>query len=290
MSPSLGQSILAAALTALLLPGASARADVLLGNSVAGSLYDVNTSTGAATNARSTGINSLVGIAFRADGALFGLTTFGGTPNPSALFSINPTTGASTLVGSTGLSSIFEGDLAFDPTSNTLYGLQNVPTVGLRELFTINTSTGAAAVVGDLNLPASDLSAMAFDAAGNLYVIDTGGKLLLRVNKSTAAVTNSVSMSTQLGNAAGMAFSPTTGAAYVADGAAGGTNTLYTLNLTTGALAPVGGTGGANGLAGLSFVPPLQPSVPEPSTLALGVVTAGLLGLGGWMRSRRVAA
>ena len=288
MSPSLRRSILLAALTALLLPGARARADVLLGSSDTGSLYDVNTSTGAATNPRSTGINSLVGIAFRSDGALFGLTTFGGTPNPNALFSINPTTGASTLVGSTGLSNIFEGDLAFDPTSNTLYGLQNVPTAGVRDLFTINTSTGAASVVGDLNRPASDLSAMAFDVAGNLYVIDTANRLLLSVNKSTAAVTNSVLMSTQLGDAAGMAFSPTTGAAYVADGGTGGTNKLYTLNLTTGALTPVGGTGVSNGLAGLSFVPQQQPSVPEPSALALGAVTAALFGLGGWMRSKSV--
>src|SRR5713226_8804372 len=105
--------ILPAALMALLLPGGRASADILLGNSAEGTLYDVNTSTGAATNPRSTGINSLVGTAFRADGVLFGLTTFGGTPNPNALFRIDPTTGASTLVGSTGLSNIFEGDLAF---------------------------------------------------------------------------------------------------------------------------------------------------------------------------------
>jgi DNA-binding beta-propeller fold protein YncE len=216
------------------------------------------------------------------------MTTFAGTPNPDALFSINPTTGVSVLVGATGLSNIFEGDLAFDPTSNVLYGIQNVPSAGVRDLFRINTTTGAATVIGDMMQPASDLSAMAFDASGNLFVIDTQNKLLLSVNKSTAAVTHSQLMNVQLGDTAGMAFSPSTGTAYVADGGTSGTNALYTLNTTTGALTLVGATGAANGLAGLSFVPQQSPSVPEPSALLLLVIGAGLLGLPAWRRSRRV--
>jgi DNA-binding beta-propeller fold protein YncE len=111
---------------------------------------------------------------------------------------------------------------------------------------------------------------MAFDAAGSLYVIDTSLDELLKVNKGTGAVVSIQPLSVPLGAWAGMAVDPTSGAFYVADGGTGGTGLLYTMNPADGQLTPVGSTGVANGLAGLTFLP-------EPTTGALWISLLSLL-------------
>src|SRR5262245_62843045 len=72
----------------------------LLGNSAgstsaSATLYDVNTTTGAASNPRTMGVGSVVGIRLGPDGLLYGLTTFGVTVGFSnSLYRFNPATGA----------------------------------------------------------------------------------------------------------------------------------------------------------------------------------------------------
>jgi hypothetical protein len=152
-------------------------------------------------------------------------------------------------------------------------------------LFTINTANGAATTVGPLGNVLSgpvDFSALAFNATGTLFATDTARELLLTINKQTAATLTSVSLSVSLGAVAGMAFDPVSGVAYVADGNTGGTNNLYTLNTSTGVLTLVGGTGAAQGLAGLSFSPA---AVPEPSTVGLCLV--GMLALAAIFKGRQ---
>lgn len=242
----------------------------LLGNAGTGQIYDVNTSTGAATNPRPTGIDFLVGISLGPDGNLYGLTTFASSP-ANSLVRINQNTGAFVTVGSTGLSSIFEGDIEFDPATGTCYGLVYAPGDGSSHLFTINRTTGTATFVGPVNAPASDLSAMAFAPNGNLYVLDTEHDQLLRVNPATAAVITSVNISTPLGFVAGMDFDPSTGVLYVADGSTLGTNSLYTMNPVTGAMTLIGPTV-QGGLAGLTFVP--EPAA--ATTLGIAMVLSTL--------------
>jgi DNA-binding beta-propeller fold protein YncE len=267
-----GLATFAAVLAALSAPAANAQA--LLGNDFNGILYDVDAATGAASNPRSTGtgIDSLMGITFAPDGTLFGLTTFAGTP-ANALVAIDPATGTSTTVGVTGLA-LAEGDLAFDPTSGMLYGLNNL--IDERELFTIDVVTGVGTPVGDVApLYTADFSAMTFAPDGTLYLLDTGQtdpSRLLVVNKLTAAIISSVTLSVDLGFLAGMDFHPTTGALYVADGSLGGTNSLYTLNPNTGVMTLIGSTGLREGLAGLAF------AIPEPTGAALATL-AGLIAL-----------
>jgi WD40 repeat protein len=264
-----------------LIHAASRPADAgLVGNDdKSGMLYNVNIATGAASDPRSTGISDLVGIAYSPGGMLYGLTAFLGGPTPNALYRINPTTGASSLVGATGLKGVFEGDLGFDPTTGVLYGVQNVTTGG-ESLFTINTSTGVATTVGNVEKD-GDLSALAFDKNGNLFILDDDNETLLEVNKSNGSIIHSVSLSLDLGPVGGMAFNPSSGQLYVVDGSDGayaGTNSLYTLNTTTGALTLIGNTDLPAGLAGLTFT---AASVPEPSgwsLLGMGSL-ASLLGL-----------
>lgn len=270
--------VFAAAAVMALAPAPAAVAQKLLGNTFGGTLYDVDFTTGALSNARpvGTGGESLMGISFGPGYQLHGLTTFVGTP-PNALVFISEGTGAATTIGATGFSTMAEGDLAFDLSTGVLYGLQNIGSDS-RELITINPLTGAGTVVGSLGVNASgDFSAMAFGPGGELYVLDTGleggGSRLLTVNKATAAITSAVALSKDLDYTAGLAFNTVTGTLYVADGGMPGVaHGLYTLNPTTGVVTLVGSLSVAEGLAGLAFV------VPEPTGAGLAML-AGLMAL-----------
>ena len=86
---------------------------------------------------------------------------------------------------------------------------------------------------------------------------------LLEFDKITANVLNSVTLSLDLGRV-GMTFSQD-GTFLIVDGEADATDTLYTLDPTTGILTSIGHTGLDNGLVGLAYIP-------EPSTLVLLLV------------------
>ena len=74
--------------------------------------------------------------------------TFGASAstNPNGLVRIDRATGSSQLVGSTGLNNIVEGDLAYDHTTGTLYGLYQL-TSGERNEF--EKSAGAVKALVD---------------------------------------------------------------------------------------------------------------------------------------------
>lgn len=240
-------------------------------------IVDIDTLTGAATNRRDTAIATLVGIAVQpTTGNLFGLTSLTSSP-ANALVRINQYTGQTNLVGLTGLTQVFEGDLAFSPVTGLLYGLQDLGGVGARRLFRIDPATGAGQIVGDL--PTSgDYSAMAFNSVGTLFVLDTSGNLpstLLTVEPDSAMVVLTVATNLDLGTGAGMAIDPISGIAYVADGGpAPAANTLFTLDVLTGTLVPVGSLNTPGGISGLSFA-----SIPEPGSVIL-IACGAFMGFG----------
>lgn len=275
-----------------------AGAQQLIGNSFDGILYEVNTLTGAVTNPQNTGITSVSGIEYDSStGTLYGITGSLSNGVGNALYSFG-LDGTPTLIGATGLTSIFEGDLALDPTSGLLYGIQDAPAPNFpRNLFTINKTTGAATVFGTITANV-DLSALTFDAAGNLYVLDTINETVLTVDKTNGTVLLTTNLNQALGQVAGFEFDPTSGLFYVADGFFG-TSNLYTLDVPTGALSLVGPTGLAplspDGLAGLTILPSgvqLLQVVPEPNVVVFAGAFALLIGGLGVQRRRlvRVAA
>jgi DNA-binding beta-propeller fold protein YncE len=266
----LGAGLLA---TVLCNPGRA----TLIGNDFSGNLYDVNLTTGAATNERATGIGNLAGIAFNGTGVLYGISM---QALSESLYRINPATGASTLIGSSPVLNSFtdefgEGDLRFDPVRGMLFGIEYVAvpqSTPVPKGFSIDPGTGA--IANFLNLPCFnnscvvDYSAVATSVSGRLYLLDTAsidpfGHLII-ANGNPYSLISNVPLSGPLGNLAGMDFDPVSGNLYVADGGTGG-GSLYTLNPTTGTLTLVGGLGVSDGLAGLAF----SPAVPEPGSFSL---------------------
>lgn len=232
-----------------------------------GRLVDIDMTTGTASNPRNTGIYAIAGMSTQpGTGVLFALGSNFSSP-ANSLLTIEPSSGVATVVGSTGMPLIVEGDLAFHPTNGFLYGVQDLGlTMTERNFFRINSMTGASNVIS--NLPLGDYSALAFNGLGALYAIDSAGNgdsLLLTIDPSSGAVTNSIQMNVNLGSAAALAIHPLTGVAYVADGGdaiANPTNFLFSLNIASGSATPIGSLGIPEGLSGLSFV-----SIPEPSSV-----------------------
>jgi hypothetical protein len=118
--------------------------------------YTINTSTGQAVQAGSTGISFTKqgGLAADRRRALFGVTNF-------SFYSFNKTTGMATLIGPTSLRNLVKA-ADFGPT-NVMYGLEGgggIDDLHLRWLVTFNVTTGMGTRLGQIT--ANDLGALAF--------------------------------------------------------------------------------------------------------------------------------
>lgn len=244
------------------------RAAELVGVDFFGMLYDISES-GGVSNPRSTGIDTLSGIAFGPDGLLYGhdaATDF--------LWRIDVATGASAPIGFIELD-VTEGDLGFNPLTGVLYGVQ---TFGDDRLFTLDTTTGVGTPIGTI-IADGDISAMAFDDAGNLFVLDTRNDLIYQVDPTNAAILNTLSIGgTNLGPAAGMVYNPDTGFFFIADGGPAGSDQFYIYAPGPQVLFPLANLPLSDGLSGLAYVP-------EPSSLLLLIGGAAVVA----MRRRRAS-
>ena len=227
----------------------------LLGIDGSSVLHDINTGNGATSNPRTVG-NKVTMIAISPGGVLYGASQgfINDGPPGQQLFTINITTGAATLVDTLSQPIIVEGDIACDPTTGILYGVDSTG-----ELYTINTSNAFVTLVGIIDTN-RDLSAMTFDALGNLYVVDSFGPTLLKVNKANAAIQMTVPLDPINQEVGGLAFSP--GGTHFH--AAGTTGKLYTLNTTTGQALTIGNLAASSGIWGLAWAP--EPTSIESST------------------------
>jgi Ca2+-binding RTX toxin-like protein len=247
----------------------------LVGNSYFGRLYDINSTTGQASNPRFIG--RFIDITYSPDAKLYGLTLTGGgsgTLLSNTVYEIDPVLGTAKQVYVTPLVNVKEGDLDFDPTTGLMYGVQ-IGSV-FPQLFTIDVNNKISNVIGNVGNTIRDLSALAFDRTGNLYALDTTNEQLLKVDKTSGAIQSITNLNTKLGSVAGMDFDPITGKLWVADGdsvAGLGTNRLYILEPSTGTLTEIGALGVSDGLAGLEFLAftpassPTSPTSPTPLPL-----------------------
>lgn len=233
---------------------------------------------------------ALAGIDFRpATGTLYG---FSGTQ----LYTVNVETGAATLVAATSSTTGTPLGFDFNPVPDRIRIVDPSGT-NLR----VNPANGVAIVDGSLAYAAGDanagaspnVTAVAYtnNFAGatttTLYGIDGSLGNLVRIAPPNNGVVNTVG---SLGFGGGV--SGVNGFDIVTDGGlnlaflsllgAGGSSTLYTVNLASGAATAVGAIGVAGGLQGLALAP-----VPEPGTYVL--VATGLVAVAGMARRRRDA-
>jgi hypothetical protein len=121
------------------------------------------------------------GLDFNGAGSLYAYASYlqaGGSA--SGLYSVNVLNGAATLVGNSGQTL---QDLAWNPATNTMYGVNSATNVA--SLYSINLGNGATTLVGNfVGLAATNLEVgLAVDSQGNYYVHDIASD---RIYKSTA--------------------------------------------------------------------------------------------------------
>ena len=269
-----------------------------------GALVTINPANGAVTAIGvPAGGTPISGLTFDLSGNLWGSTqTGGGHPPPpgplttSDLIQINPLTGAlisSVAITTTGSTPLSIADLAIQPGTDTIFGIQSpndANFTGQANLYTIST-TGVATLVGNTGV---FFGSIAFAPSGTLYmtsadltgtvptifacpVADPGQNncALSTLNPTTAATLTSVETS-DFYAALGISNA---GVIWVGDGAGDlgpGTGQFFagisTLNSTTGVATFIGNTG-TNLVADIAFQP-----APEPASMVLcGIGLAAIL-------------
>ena len=253
-----------------------------------GALGIVSQTTGAVSIVgHPAGVVRLSGVAYdTATNTLYGSTLFpgGGFPPPtgpraSNLITLDRNSGA--LLTSTpvtaGAFQLSLADIAFQPGTNTLFGITNPDGAGVGpgNLYTINLTTGVATLVGNTGL---FFDTIAFAPNGTLYLAgeqlgmmgpDASTDQLDTIDPTNAMILSTVKTSDFFGALAirsdGTIF-----------GGNGDQHTLFTVNPTTGAETLVGDTG-SNFVGGLVFVTPETGS-------SLGFLVIALIAVAGARR------
>ena len=241
-------------------------------------LYSIDTVTGAVTP---IGGYSLIapadeyaigGLEFAPDGTLYGVSI--GPIN--RLYIMNTTTGQATSVGLTGQYA-YEGGLAFDPIFGTAY-MVNGGSSSSPRLSSVNLATGKATLVGTIAGGMHDFDGLAFDPSGQLYGLDRVTNSLWKIDKNnpngagTVQVGGGLGAGVNMGPVGGMTYDAVTGLFW---GYGSGNKTLFTVHPITG-VANVVHTLDDPGIP--TFWSLASPNViPEPTTLALAAMGAGLL-------------
>ncbi|MEP6810120.1 MAG: PEP-CTERM sorting domain-containing protein [Chthoniobacterales bacterium] len=286
----------------LFLYASSALAQILYGatgsNGIAGSLYTINTATGASTlvaaitNANGGGAIGITGLAFNpVNSLLYGITT-NNTPNggntvQGSLVTINTTTGVATVIGALGFAN---SDISFR-SDGTLFGYEAGNSKGFLSMSTINLTTGTATRIGNSGLSSTLGGGLAFNSVGELYLSATGSSGTLdTLDPNTGARTAGPGLSggpfSPAGGPSGalnaMAFD-SLGVLYALDSNRGGPALVHlvVIDPITGTITDLGSV--ADNMDALAFAP-----VPEPSSVALGAI--GVLVLAGLLWRKRARA
>lgn len=266
--------VFAALLAAISAPGLSG-ASILYGIEFSSGtgFYQVNQATGAITLIGNTGNPATGDLTSDQSSTIWSVDM-----NNNALLTINPATGAvsstTPLMAPTG-APVTIVSLAWDPLNHNLYGNTAVGfgnTVN-DQLYQIDPTSGMTSFIGTIGFNA--VYALGFDQSGTLFGISNVSADLLTINIGSGAGTLVAPVT--LSSAFDLAFRPEDNTMFVAD-SVGGTESLYTMNPTTGAASLVGPYGSATNVVGLAFI------APEPGTV--GLLLSGLA-LVAWKARKR---
>ena len=158
--------------------------------------HEFDLSTGAPIGKQIPNAHTFTGLEW-VGSTLYG-TSIDANVGPSELRILDPWTGTSTLIGATGTGPI--SGIAYDPATETMYGVEGGSgSMGYR-LMTINLATGVATSIGDtgINKPGS----LEFGPDGQLYTGDASGQFF-RLNTTTGVGT--LVGSTGIGTISGLA-------------------------------------------------------------------------------------
>ena len=221
-------------------------------------LYDIDTTTGLASNPRQTG-GAAIDIAF-GDGLLYGTRLF-------SLSTINPATGEAFLLGEITGIDILETiqDLAWDPEDGVLSALVHLGGTTSRRLYTIDRTSLIATVVGQFD---ANYTTMSFDPQGRLFAIDRFANSLGMIDKNTAATIWAISLSPDIFSRGSMSFTDS-GELFADTLLDDGRLALLAIDPTDASVVSIGGTGLSVGFNSLAYIP-------EPSTCCF--VLFGVLG------------
>ena len=254
----LGLFLVVGACAGMARPGEAGLVGISIVDTNNGTLWDINTSTAAVTNARNVNASpdrppDMIAIAN--NGTLYGVSQGEVNDGPSSgkVYTINLANGNPLLVANLTTFIHVEGDVAIDPTTNELYGVDGSG----GPLMKINKANGQCTTVGNVGVNL-DLSAIAFDSAGNLYAVNSFTSELLQINKATAAVISTTPLTPAVnGEIGGLAFDTGDVNLYFAGGTSG---VLYKLNKTSGAVVTIGPLAVNGGIYALAWIPDATPA------------------------------
>ncbi|MCR4410891.1 MAG: DUF4394 domain-containing protein, partial [Thermoguttaceae bacterium] len=209
---------------------------------------------------------TVVGIDVRpVNGLLYGVVD---GPVTDRLVTIDPFLGTTTPVAN--LTAALLGTsfgVDFNPVVDRLRVVSD-----LDQNLRIDPDTGVVTVDAALNPPDPNVVAAAYTnstlgaESTGLYVIDSNADVLALQNPASAGTLTTIGpLGVDASAVAGFDITPELNVAYAAL-TVGGTTSLYTIDLATGAATLVGAVGGNPSLAGLAALPPYDVFDPKPST------------------------
>jgi hypothetical protein len=204
------------------------------------SLYRIDTSTFLVSpvgNYTLAGSDLFIGgLCFDQTGQMWGL----GAGSDAHLYRVSSLTGEATNVGRLNVAFLFEGSLAFDPTSGVLYAT-NEGSSDSPHLLSVSTATGLATDIGPIaGAPGCndchDFGGLSFNDAGQLLGIDRVTNALWKIDKFNPAGPGTVQVGAPFGS--GIVLGPISGMTRDADNEvtycyASGSMHLFTVNPVT---------------------------------------------------------
>lgn len=231
-----------------------------LGSDGNSNLFRINTTTGDIYQIASLSFKNILDLEFLPDGSLYGTRSINNNSNTN-LVRINPRNGTLTTVGAIGFAGVVS--LIAESTGSLLGATWN------GQLVRINVQSGDGTLIGNFGGAYVSAGDLAFDDQGKLYgtvcknsCTTNPASFLLRINPKTGAATEIGAIGFDevygmvffpgkvLAAGGGLINGPTLFA--VADGEAGNTPKLITINRNTGAGTLVTALATTDGMGGLA--------------------------------------
>ncbi|HNW98326.1 MAG TPA: choice-of-anchor J domain-containing protein [Bacteroidales bacterium] len=165
------------------------------------------------------------------------------------LVTIDTTTGEKTIIGNTGIDI---NGIAFDYTTNTLFGVNWNSSASASSLYRINTASGNATLIGTSSTDL--LINLACDTLGNLYSVGINDDVLYSVDKTSGTATSIGSIGFDASYAQDMEFDHNTNLCYMADyNATTSAGDISLVNILTGAATTIGSFAGGAEVTGFAI-------------------------------------